>query len=222
MLFYFSVVCPISGIGALPVNIGQCDLETNREQPDGDDQGDGCQIGIFIRKGRLTQQEIPNPTQDTGCGIDLPSENDRDLIAKDIPQHPSKAGGNGAQGNTHDGQQAGRQPFLYAHQGIEANPNGVKKEKGRAQVAKLVLQKDRQDDREGDGDHIYRILHPGYRGMPNEQVAQRTAPRGSDKGDNENTKKIKSLFHGDQYAGNSKGNGAKDIDGKVKHAGNSS
>ena len=118
-----------------------------------------------------------------GGEIDLPPQDQRQLVADHVAQDAARRRGDDAEQHRRPGVGAGQQRDLRAQHGVERHAHGIGPEQ-RAEAAFQPVRDEEDQHRDGGADRQQlRRAQPEDRRAPQQQVAQRAAAEAGDGGD---------------------------------------
>lgn len=141
----------------------KADSEADRKDTDEDD-GEGCNYLSQYMSASEPQAAIIYDAPKHACdGINILSENKRDLIDENITKHTSCRSCDGTHDYVHPDRETGLQAFLDTYNGEESDSYGIEDEEGVVQAYKLVSEQDNEDQGNCRDDDIRGLMHPEWR-----------------------------------------------------------
>ena len=143
-------------------------------------------------------------------------EDDRDLPAEDVAQHPAGRRGRGAHEDDDDPRvRHGLRDLRPAHR-EEREADGVRRE----EAVLLRHPSAREEDRphRGGGDHgeVLRLAHPEHREPAEEEVPERAAADRGDDGDDEHPEQVEALAPAGERTAHREDENAREVEGLEK------
>ena len=118
-------------------------------QDAGQEDGDRCyELGKRQRDAHAVAPIVDKSPEDAGQRINIFPKDERLLVDKDIPHHPTECSGNGTHDNRHPKGKAKLDRLGDAHDGKQSQPHGIEDKAGIVQPYYILAEYQHEEERQ--------------------------------------------------------------------------